>query len=341
MEETKYGSKWWKKKHNNRYCVGDRPTFELMFDTTKQFMDLEGKKFCFTFVADITHDDFNMISTADEYFAKYLTDLLEQGYLDNTLLVVMGDHGPRFANVRNTLQGKQEERLPLMALRLPQKLTKSKPKLEVNLKNNANVLTTPFDIHTTFLHCMGMSQYKNTYFVPGSEIVRSFSLFDEIPKNRSCSEAGIEPHWCACLHWTKVGEKERVYEAAVTALVARINELTEEVRDKCAIRTLLSTEWVMRQVVNEQMLKFKKNKDADGYLGIFADNTKINKEHFEVKIVVSPGRGVYEAFMVYHCLEEKFTINTTDISRTNPYGDEPACISKTKPDLNMYCYCKK
>ena len=58
-------------------------------------MNMKNKRFCFTFIADISHDDFNMISTADEDIVEFLNYMKLSGKLNNTLLIVMGDHGPR------------------------------------------------------------------------------------------------------------------------------------------------------------------------------------------------------------------------------------------------------
>lgn len=60
-----------------------------------QFFKLDGKHFAFTFVGDITHDDFNMIAVADDDTRAFLQRIKESGRLDNTLLIMMGDHGPR------------------------------------------------------------------------------------------------------------------------------------------------------------------------------------------------------------------------------------------------------
>ncbi|KAI8433852.1 hypothetical protein MSG28_015805 [Choristoneura fumiferana] len=50
--------KWWKTK-KGQYC----------------FLELDGKRFIFTFIADITHDDFNMIQSADDDTAALLRNL--------------------------------------------------------------------------------------------------------------------------------------------------------------------------------------------------------------------------------------------------------------------------
>lgn len=62
-------------------------------------MRLDGKKFIFTFIADITHDDFNMISNADDATVEFLKTLVERRVMEDTLVMVMGDHGPRYIRV--------------------------------------------------------------------------------------------------------------------------------------------------------------------------------------------------------------------------------------------------
>ncbi|CAB3245194.1 unnamed protein product [Arctia plantaginis] len=339
LEESKTSK--FRIREGNKYCIGDTPQFQLMLNITDQFLRLDGKKFIFTFIADITHDNFNMISTADNATVNLLKTLVERRVLEDTLVMIMGDHGPRYANVRDTLQGKLEERLPLMGVLLPEKLKRKRPNIQAVLEENANALTTPHDIHATVLDVLDMKEHNNPYKVEGADLPRGLTLLEPIPRNRSCSEAGIEPHWCACLNWHNVSETEPIYRKAVDAFIDYINSLTEEVRSECIVRTWTETKWVMRQVANKRVLLFAGAKDADGYVGNFNAKVKYESENYQIKVVVGPGRGVYEASMKYLIKEDKFIINTRDISRTNAYGEEPSCISAKLPILNPYCYCKE
>ncbi|XP_023941521.1 uncharacterized protein LOC112048274 [Bicyclus anynana] len=337
LEESANGQKWHNKK--TKYCVGDRPQYKLMLNITDQFLNLDAKKFCFTFIADITHDDFNMISTADDDFAEFLMDFQRQSREEDTLLFVMGDHGPRYANVRDTFQGKLEERLPLMAVRLPDAFVKSNPSAQESLLKNAEVLTTPHDIYATVADVLNLRHFWNNYKIKGADLTRGLTLLEPIPKNRSCSEAGIEPHWCSCLSWENVSTSDPLYQKSANAFVDFINSLTETVRTKCVPRTLTSVAWVMRQRANTGVLTFVGAKDADGYVGKFGRKVQPLTENYQVKLTVGPGRGVYEASMTYVVKEDRFQLDTRDISRTNAYNDEPHCISASLPSLNMYCYC--
>ncbi|XP_041985837.1 uncharacterized protein LOC121738071 isoform X2 [Aricia agestis] len=336
MEESQSGRKWWSNK--NRYCVGDTPQYALMMNITEQFLDLPGKKYCFTFIADITHDDINMISVADDETAAFLTQVSRHVTRD-TMVLVMGDHGPRYAKVRDTIQGKLEERLPLMAIRLPDDLKRSRPDAQNNLDMNSEVLTTPHDIYATVMDVLDMRQHWNDYKVKGADLTRGLTLLEQIPRNRSCSEAGVEPHWCSCLAWETLQPSEPTYHKAAEAVVNYINSLTESVRSLCIPRTLTSIVWVSRQRPNAGVLTFVAARDADGYVGKFGDGITTQRDNYQIKLVVGPGRGVYEASLVYNVAEDKFDITTRDISRTNAYNNEPSCISATHPHLNMYCYC--
>ncbi|KAI8433809.1 hypothetical protein MSG28_015775 [Choristoneura fumiferana] len=159
MLETEGGRKWW---HGvkGRYCIGDTPQYAMMFNLTRQFYDLDGLHFSFTFIGDISHDDFNMITTADDELVDLLRSFQDRG---DTMLMVMGDHGTRYNSIRETtFQGKLEELLPFMAIRLPPELVRNRPDALTALVDNANALTTPFDIHTTLLDVMGAGEMKNS-----------------------------------------------------------------------------------------------------------------------------------------------------------------------------------
>lgn len=60
----------------------------------------------------------------DTLFADTLQKLYSNGLLENTLLLVMSDHGYRFGDVRSTTSGWFEDKLPMMYVKLGNKLAK-------------------------------------------------------------------------------------------------------------------------------------------------------------------------------------------------------------------------
>lgn len=81
----------------------------------------------------------------------------------------------RFAEIRNTEQGKLEERLPWFSLTLPPWMSQTHPRAVANLRLNSHRLTTPFDIHATLSSILhfdsdGVADLSH----------RSLSLFKEV-----------------------------------------------------------------------------------------------------------------------------------------------------------------
>ncbi|XP_073965897.1 uncharacterized protein isoform X1 [Choristoneura fumiferana] len=165
---------------SNGYCVGDVPLYGLLLNLTFQFSKLEGNRFSFTFISDIGHEEFSMRSAADEDLAWFLRRIQQAGILEDTMLFVMGDHGPRLTPFRETRQGKYEERLPLMAIVIPERLHENRPEDAAALVKNVDVLTTPFDIHTTLTDLLLMEFRRNRFKVPGADMERGQSLLKPV-----------------------------------------------------------------------------------------------------------------------------------------------------------------
>lgn len=321
-----------------QYCAGPVPRYALMLNLTQQFIKREGKHFCFTWIVDICHDDNNLVATIQDDLSDFLKFLKVEGILKNTLVLIMADHGSRFEGLRHTYQGKIEERLPFMAIILPEKLKKSRPNAEKHLTENVDVLTTPFDIHATILDALDLRHLRSNYTVPGSDLPRGMSLLEPIPRTRSCAEADILLHWCACLQWVNVSKSDPIYERVANALVTFINSLVSE-NSKCATRKLLFIEWVTQQRPNDKILKYDGFADKDGYLPVFGKPIKLVDKFYQVQVVISPGRAVFEGTVTL-TPDDKILVAENDISRINAYSDEPKCVIDTHPHLSKYCYCK-
>lgn len=310
------------------YCIGATPRYVLMMNLTYQFAMTEGKRFGFTLISDITHDG-DYLKTADDEMVHLLKSFKASGILENTLLIIMADHGSRYERVRMTYQGKIEERLPFMAIVLPERLKRARPSADKSLRANANVLTTPFDIHTTILDVVGLQRFSNDYKVRGSNLSRSMSLLEPIPASRSCAEADVMAHWCACLNWENVSRSDPAYERAANALANFINDLAAG-NTKCVKRGLTSIEWVTHQSLSRPALEYANN----------GATVTSPVENYQVKIVMSPERAVFEATVTFVRRLNIFLMSEEDISRVSAYGDEPNCIIDTHPHLAKYCFCK-
>lgn len=171
---------------------------------------------------------------------------------------------------------------------------------------------------------------------------RAISLFDKIPKNRSCADAYIEPHWCVCLNWHQINDTQNEYVLrAARSVVEQINDFTKKDINKCARLYLHEIKWAAKLAPHDNLMRFKQNKDFDGFLADLSSNTKVSSEMYQVKIIVKPGKSIFEASVLHDLKENSFRVKMSDISRVNKYGSQAECVLNSDPELRKYCYCKE
>lgn len=163
-----------------------------------------------------------------------------------------------------------------------------------------------------------------------------------MPKNRSCADAYIEPHWCVCMNWHQINDTQNEYALrAARSVVDAINHFTENSKNICERLYLHRIEWAAKLAPHDNLMRFKKNKDFDGFLADLTSDTKVSSEMYQVKIVVKPGKSIFEASVLHDIVENVFRVKMTDISRVNKYGSQAECIMDSDPELRKYCYCTK
>lgn len=303
-----------------KLCVGGVPRHALLLNITLQFIKGADKRFCFTFI------DSNLIASIEDDLSAFLKAIKVNGILENTVFFLMAGHG--YTKFRTIYQEKIEERLPFMTILLPERVKRS---VKLTLRANADVLTTPFDIHTTILDAVGLNHLRNIYRVPGSDLPRGLSLLESIPQTRSCAEADVLAHWCACLQRVNVSQSEPIYMRVANEFCAFINSFVAE-NAMCAKREISCIEWVVRQKHHDQVLKLETD---EGY----SKSVEPSVEYYQLKIIMSPGRAMFEGTVVYLRNRNHFMVLENEVSRVNAYGDESKCVGKTHPHLSKYCYC--
>ena len=89
-------------KRHKQYCIGSIPRHKVMMNYVENIMEQHRKvpKFLFSFHSELSHSDMNLIQGADEDLKLFLKGLKSSGALDNTVLIVMSDHGSRFSAIR-------------------------------------------------------------------------------------------------------------------------------------------------------------------------------------------------------------------------------------------------
>mmetsp|Transcript_2359 Transcript_2359/g.8243 ORF Transcript_2359/g.8243 Transcript_2359/m.8243 type:complete len:209 (-) Transcript_2359:219-845(-) len=136
-----------------------------------------------------------------------LVEFLKSLDLSSTFVYFLSDHGIHYGQHKATIIGDLEHRLPAFFMIAPIKYLESS--VQGVLRQNQQALITHFDVYATIS--------STPYFLNRRNIStnidlpkQSKSLFTKVREQRSCSEAGIPPEYCACTKWeaTKISDME-------------------------------------------------------------------------------------------------------------------------------------
>ncbi len=289
--------------------------------------------YAWIFIGEISHGDFNAVQLLDSDLLQFLDQFNKKGYLNNTLLILLGDHGWRYGDFRQTVQGKLEERLPLFSMTFPKWFKQKYPTLAKNLRTNTERLTSWFDLYVTFHHLLEYPNKPKTF-------KHGMSLLTEVPLERSCKDASIPQHWCPCVQWSAVDRQHEHLQKAALAAINHINDLNFHEplgAKKCSQLSLLKLKRAERETPTTQVLRFRRS-GKDGYKPEFSSSIRAKDRcSYQITFITLPNHGVFEASV--HYVYGRFLVKGS-ISRINKYGDQPKCIASLLPHLRKYCYCK-
>ena len=94
--------------------------------------------------------------------------------------------------------------MSFFGIHIPEKFKLQYPKKFENFVENRNRLTSNFDVHETFEEIFSLTTGD---FQPKTK-KHGISLFDKIPKDRSCKDALIPENFCMCMEEVKPNAKE-------------------------------------------------------------------------------------------------------------------------------------
>lgn len=144
--------------HNGRYgssngklCQGGTPSTSVIHDYSLAVAEAlrDVPYFSLYWTAALTHDYLKMAAMADTPSLKYLKEFRDRGYVQDTVLFFISDHGLRWGNFRSTYAGMLEERMPFLMAVFPPWFKEEYPDVWRNLKTNTKRLTSTFDLHAT------------------------------------------------------------------------------------------------------------------------------------------------------------------------------------------------
>jgi len=326
-----------KSKDNQKYCFGPKRSHTVFIEWLKEGMATNFGKpfFTFGFFSQYSHGNNDCFGLLDEPSVKFFDFVEDLGLLNNTFLILMSDHGARVGQIRQSEQGKLEERSPYFGIYVPQSFRKEFPMKYNNFLANKARLTTPFDIYETFLDILGETDETSR------QQNRSFSLFEKIPLGRTCDEADIALHWCACLSWKNVSTSATHVTTVAKEAIRYFNGLLDAESRFCHMLTLNIIVKAVRMDSNQELLRFKGTSDHDGRIADMSGKTSPDHTYYQVIIETAPGEGLFEITASVNVVSGVVYIGKDNISRINKYGDAPACIASRLPELRPICVCKQ
>lgn len=309
---------------------------------------------------NLGHNEPAKASSMDNDLHALLKHFNSTGDLDETVVVIFGDHGDRTAEFRKTMQGKLEERLPFVSITVPSWIRQKYPKQYNNLKQNAEILTSHYDLFATAKHILTFP------YLPKSKVHRfGKSLFTDIDTlGRKCNDAGVAATWCPCISYKMIDKTDTSVIKMANQVVEKINtylNVNPVVTESCE-RLRLKNIMRVRQVTTskqvEQFVETVKNEECDE-CGMHLNKTVgYANKRFELLIEVNPSGGQYEMLVDYNHVNQTIADagpgEVTDenpeikleefmqrISRINKYGDQPNCVARQYPYHRAFCFCKK
>lgn len=319
-------------------CFGNNYRFNVQLQYYKRFIEAyhRKRKFAYCWTNEIAHDFFNMVELADNDYFELLKWMKDTNKLDNAILIVMSDHGPRYSEIQNTEVGRISNLLPLMSIVIPNHIKLKYPHIDKNLKSNINTLTTTYDVFEMLKDVLnGNFEKKSPSNV--STLQRGISLFQKIPSSRSCRDADISEHYCPCYSSKSISKDDKRVIHSVIFLVEQINDILKDVMHKCA-KVILSSV-VQASLVYADMQrdsKLERSYSLRSFLWTIEERMRIR-----VKFYTNPGNALFEGTVEY--ANENNVKTLGDINRINKYGNQSACIKNIDRledrRKRSYCYC--
>lgn len=216
-------------------CNWSYSVFELVYDQMIDFATtFRGERYLGLFVSSAYTDaEFSGGSALELHLLRYLKKLERLRIREDAIILLYSDHGMNHGKQRRFVEGGREDSMPLMMISLPQWFQEKNPKIAQALTSNRNKLTSHYDLHLTLKHIIELNEgtplYRSLRKCPECQ-----SLFEPVPVNRRCIEAGIPINFCYCdyQNWQSSfvrGPWKEQKKSAANALVEYMNKRLEAV----------------------------------------------------------------------------------------------------------------
>ena len=179
-----------------RRCLYGRDTFEYIIEYGEKFWAAYSKehKFLRLSFQDAHEGTLEVVIYLDVKLAEFLEKFDRKGYLKDTAVFLVSDHGNNMVGIYNIFQFEDyvlEKTLGTWFMLLPKKKEIDEKFLEINQQR----LVSPYDIHDTLLDMFGYHQNNKLFSRKGQSVSKEVNGLE---RNCDYYSQDIMPIWCRC-----------------------------------------------------------------------------------------------------------------------------------------------
>ena len=179
-----------------RRCLYGRDTFEYIIEYGEKFWAAYSKehKFLRLSFQDAHEGTLEVVKYLDVKLAEFLEKFDRKGYLKDTAVFLVSDHGNNMVGIYNIFQFEDyvlEKTLGTWFMLLPKKKEIDEKFLEINQQR----LVSPYDIHDTLLDMFGYHQNNTIFSRKGQSVYKEVNGLE---RNCDYYSQDIMPIWCRC-----------------------------------------------------------------------------------------------------------------------------------------------
>lgn len=206
-------------------CAASRKVYKVLMDYymifVKNMRDINQKHFSILWINSLTktgdpHSGLNMLGLASDDLVRFFKSLQYQGFLKDTMVIVLSDSGYMNRDLKSIKQFAVESMQPMLFVLPPSEAKQRKSWIRNTLFGNSDKLVTAYDIHKTMKAVMKL----NDSSLNSPETIKSnksISLLDKVP-HRFCKDVGIHHSVCVCKYIPKYMSRRSSRDAEALSL---------------------------------------------------------------------------------------------------------------------------
>ena len=179
-----------------RRCLYGKDTFEYVIEYGEKFWEtyVNEHKFLRLSFQDAHEGTLEVVKYLDIKLAEFLEKFDKKGYLKDTAIFFVSDHGNNMVGFYNIFQSEDyvlEKTLGTWFMLLPKKKGIEEKFLEINQQR----MVSPYDIHDTLLDMFGYQPKDKAYSRKGQTVYKEVNGLE---RNCDYYSQDIMPIWCRC-----------------------------------------------------------------------------------------------------------------------------------------------